>query len=340
MRRVLAWVVLVLGIATAHAAHRADAFDEGGSNRAEAFGEGGQQRFKAGVDLVHFSVVVTDKQGSPITGLKAEDFELVEEGKPQSITYFSEGDADSGARLSETLPLRLGLALDTSGSMDRDISDVRTGAIKFLLANDSAVDFTLVDFDTEVRVARFSPQDYPRLVERIRARKPDGWTALYDAMGIYLDGMHGQDGRKILVVYTDGGDTRSAQTFSDIVDMLKASDVIVYGIGFLQHQPTSVRNEQKLRLQQLADVTGGQTFFPTSSKALTQVFDQIVSQVRAQYSLGFVSSNIERDGTWRRVEVRLTPSHLQTLRVRARKGYYAPLKELPPTAFPTRPRSQ
>ena len=122
--------------------------------------------------------------------------------------------------------------------------------------------------------------------------------------------------------------------------MLKASDVIVYGIGFLQHQPTSVRNEQKLRLQQLADVTGGQTFFPTSSKALTQVFDQIVAQVRAQYSLGFVSSNIVRDGTWRRVEVRLTPSHLQALRVRSRKGYYAPLKELPPTAFPTRPRSQ
>ena len=90
----------------------------------------------------------------------------------------------------------------------------------------------------------------------------------------------------------------------------------------------------------LADVTGGQTFFPTSSKALTQVFDQIVSQVRAQYSLGFVSSNIERDGTWRRVEVKLTASHLQALRVRSRKGYYAPLKELPPTAFPTRPRSQ
>jgi VWFA-related protein len=122
--------------------------------------------------------------------------------------------------------------------------------------------------------------------------------------------------------------------------MLKASDVIVYGIGFLQHQPTSVRNEQKLRLQQLADVTGGETFFPTSTKALIQVFDQIVSQVRAQYSLGFVSSNVAQDGTWRHVEVRLTPNHLQTLRVRSRKGYYAPLREAPPAAFPTRPRAQ
>ena len=141
------------------------------------------------------------------------------------------------------------------------------------------------------------------------------------------------NGRKILVVYTDGGDTRSAQTFSDVLEMLKASDVIVYGIGFLQHQPTSVRNEQKMRLQQLADVTGGQTFFPTSTKGLSQVFDQIVAQVRAQYSLGFVSTNTTHDGSWRKVEVRLNPSHLQTLRVRARRGYYAPLRDVPPTAI-------
>ncbi len=197
-----------------------------------------------------------------------------------------------------------------------------------------------MDFDTEVRVARYGLADLPRLIERIRTRKTDGWTALYDALGIYLDGVQELDGRKILVVYTDGGDTRSAQTFSDVFDMLKASDVIVYGIGFLQHQPTGVRNEQKLRLQQLADVTGGQTFFPTSAKAVGQVFDQIVAQVRAQYSLGFVSSNAVQDGTWRKVDVRLTPTHLQALRVRARRGYYAPLKDLPPTAVPTRPRSQ
>ena len=95
---------------------------------------GAQQRFKAGVDLVHFSVVVTDKQGSPITGLQPSDFELLEEGKPQSISYFTEGDPDD--KPAEVLPLRLGLALDTSGSMDRDIVDVRTGAIKFLRADE------------------------------------------------------------------------------------------------------------------------------------------------------------------------------------------------------------
>jgi VWFA-related protein len=87
-----------------------------------------------------------------------------------------------------------------------------------------------------------------------------------------------------------------------------------------------------MRLQQLADVTGGQTFFPTSTKGLNQVFDQIVAQVRAQYSLGFVSTNTTHDGSWRKVDVRLNPSHLQTLRVRSRRGYYAPLRDVPPTA--------
>jgi Ca-activated chloride channel family protein len=289
---------------------------------------GQQGRFRAEVDLVNIAVMVMDRQGHFISDLKVDDFALYEDGARQQVTHFLRGDADAQA-----LNLRLGLLLDTSGSMQDDIALARTAAIRFLKELPEAHDVTLVDFDTEVRVARYGLADLPRLVERIRTRRTAGWTAFYDALGIYLDGVQELDGRKILVVYTDGGDTRSAQTFSDVLEMLKASDVIVYGIGFLQHQPTSVRNEQKMRLQQLADVTGGQTFFPTSSKGLSQVFDQIVAQVRAQYSLGFVSTNTTHDGSWRKVEVRLNPSHLHTLRVRARRGYYAPLRDVPPTAI-------
>jgi Ca-activated chloride channel family protein len=295
---------------------------------AAATGVLGQQgRFRAEVDLVNIAVMVMDRQGNFISDLKVDDFTLLEDGARQQVTHFLRGDAEA-----EALNLRLGLLLDTSGSMQDDIALARTAAIRFLKELPEAHDVTLVDFDTEVRVARYGLADLPRLVERIRTRRTAGWTAFYDALGIYLDGVQELDGRKILVVYTDGGDTRSAQTFSDVLEMLKASDVIVYGIGFLQHQPSSVRNEQKMRLQQLADVTGGQTFFPTSTKALNQVFDQIVAQVRAQYSLGFVSTNTSHDGSWRKVDVRLNPSHLQTLRVRSRRGYYAPLRDVPPTA--------
>lgn len=276
-------------------------------------------RFRAGVELVNVAVMVMDRQGRFITDLTAEDFAVYEDGRKQDVTHFLRGDADR-----EALNLRLGLLLDTSGSMQSDIALARTAAIRFLNALPEAYDITLVDFDTEVRVSRYGVASLPRLIERIRTRRPSGWTALYDALGIYLDGIHGLDGRKVLVVYSDGGDTRSAQTFADVLEMLKSSDVIVYGIGFLDNQPQAARTEQRLRLQQLADVTGGQAFFPSSTKMLDDVFGQIVAQVRAQYSLGFTSTNQAKDGTWRELEVRLVPEHLQDLRVRSRRGYYAP----------------
>ena len=218
-----------------------------------------QGRYRAGVDLVNVAVMVIDRQGNFISDLKQDDFELFEEGVKQSVQFFSRGDSDA-----EALNLRLGLLLDTSGSMFDDIALARTAAIRFLKDLPEAHDITLVDFDTEVRVARYGTADLPRLVERIRSRKPDGWTSLYDALGIYLDGADDMDGRKVLVLYSDGGDTRSAQTFADIMSMLRVSDVIVYTVGFLEHQPTFVKNEQKMRLQQIADVTGGEAFFPVS----------------------------------------------------------------------------
>lgn len=284
-----------------------------------------QQRFKGGVDLVTFTVVVTDKQGSPITGLHPDDFELVEEGKPQSISYFAEGDPDD--KPAEVLPLRLGLALDTSGSMDRDISDVRTGVIKFLLANEAAVDFTLVDFDTEVRVTRYGPDETERLIERIRRRRPDGWTALYDAVGVYLNSIGPQDGQKILLVYTDGGDTRSELTYADLIDLLKSSDVTVYSIGYLENQSVSARSLQQSQLQRMAAVTGGQAFFPGSLKELDKIYDKIQREIAARYSIGYLSSDTRKDGAWRKVEIRLKRAELKGAKLRARSGYFAPYKD-------------
>jgi Ca-activated chloride channel family protein len=273
--------------------------------------------FRSGVDLVTFGVTVVDKKGTLVTELSQEDFAVVEDGKPQTVDYFARGEGESA---SET---HLGLLLDTSGSMDRDISLARGAAIKFLNLLPGAADITLVDFDTEVRVTRYPQRDFARLVERIRMRKPDGWTALYDAVGVYLDGADQQNGRSILVMYTDGADSRSTTTFGDVMDLLKASQTTVYAVGLLENTG-SYKNELRMRLQQMVDATGGQAFFPYALKDLDSSYEKVLAEIKAQYHLGYLPTNKTQDGGWRKVEIKLKRPDLK---LRARKGYFAPYKK-------------
>jgi Ca-activated chloride channel family protein len=281
-------------------------------------GSGGQQVpvFRAGIDLVNIGVTVTDRKGALITSLTRDDFEIYEDGRKQAPTYFATGDVTTDAGP----PLHLGVLLDVSESMGDDMSFTKTASIKFLNTLTDAVDITVLDFDTEVRAARYGQQEFPRLVERIRQKKASGFTALYDAIGVYLDGAAGQDGRKIMLLYTDGGDTRSSIPFHELVDLLKASDVTVYPIGELEHQAATARNQQRMQLQQIAELTGGQAFFPTSVKELDGWYEKVVAEIRAQYTIGYLSTNERTDGSWRKVEVKVSR---KDARVRSRKGYFA-----------------
>lgn len=289
-----------------------------------------QATFRTGIELVNFGVTVTDRRGNFILDLKPDDFEIVEDGHKQALRLFARGDATVGTLGSDDgsgatrQELHVGLLFDTSGSMSEDLKLSRSAAIKFLNMLPDAEDMTLVDFDTEVRVAKYGQKDFPRLVERIRGRKPDGWTALYDALGVYLDGAHDDKGRKILVVYTDGGDTRSTVGFGEVLTYVKAADVTVYAIGLLEHQSASVKNEQRMRLQQITEATGGQAFFPLSMKEVDSAYEKILAQIRAQYSLGYASSNEKTDGQWRKVDIKVKRPDL---RLQTRKGYFAPYKE-------------
>jgi len=283
-----------------------------------------QATFRAGTELVSLTATVTDRKGQFLSDLGRDDFEVLEDGKPQTLQQFARGDdLESGP------DLHIGLLFDTSGSMDADIKMSRSAAIKFLNTMNYARDMTLVDFDTEVRVTKFSQQDFPRLVERIRSRKPEGFTAMYDALGVYLDGASDLMGRKILVVFTDGGDTRSAIRFGDAMTLIRASDVMVYAIGFLDNQSSGSRSDQRLRLTQMATESGGSAFFPSTMKEVEEAYDIIVSQVRSQYTLGYVSTNTVTDGRWRKVEIRVRPAAANGARIQSRKGYFAPYRTEP-----------
>ena len=278
-----------------------------------------QQPIRVAVDLVHFAVVVTDRRGAPISGLTADDFEVLEREKPQRIKFFSAADTALAP------PLHLGFLLDASGSMEDDIRDVRTAAIKFLNQNEYAQDVTLVDFDTQVSVARYRADDYPQIIERIRNRKAGGMTAFYDALGVYLRAAFEQDGQKVLVVYTDGGDTRSTTTASEVVELLKASDVTMYTLGYLEHQSSSHRTSAQMEMQRFSNMTGGQAFFPSSLKQLDALYEKILTEMSARYVLGYTSSDEKADGTWRSVEIKLKRPDLKGAKVRTRPGYYAAL---------------
>ena len=277
-----------------------------------------QQVFRAGIDLVTFGVTVVDKRGDLVTNLTQDDFEIIEEGLPQKIQYFARGDDANQA--SET---HLGLMLDTSGSMEADLKLARSAAVKFLNLLPDARDITLVDFDSEVRVTRYPQRDFARVVERIRGRKSSGLTALYDALGVFLDGAEGQDGRTILVMYTDGADSRSELRLPDLMDLLKASHVTVYAVGLIEHTG-SARHQLQMRVQQMVEATGGQAFFPSELKDLDSSYEKVVAEIKAQYHLGYASTNTATDGLWRKVDIKVKRPDIK---LRSRKGYFAPYKE-------------
>jgi Ca-activated chloride channel family protein len=283
-----------------------------------------QSTFRTGIDVVSFGVSVIDKAGTSVDGLSIKDFELFENGKKQEIQFFAVGKDSKESQP----PLHIGLLFDVSGSMSEDIEMARSAAVKFCNRLLNAEDITIVEFDNEVRVARYGQDAFPHLVERLRKRKPDGMTALYDALGVYLDGARDQAGQKVLVLYTDGGDNRSAMSFNDLLTSIKATDVTVYAIGFMTHQG-SARNDQQLHLQQMADTSGGLAFFPMSLKEIDKAYDRVVAELEGRYMLGYISTNAKMDGTWRPVEIKLTKPELRNSKLRTRKGYFAPYREQP-----------
>jgi Ca-activated chloride channel homolog len=280
----------------------------------------GQQVFRAGIELTTFGVTVTDRKGNIVTDLSQGDFEILEDGTPQAIRYFARGEGESSPAM------HVGLMLDASGSMQADMKLAQGAAIKFLNMLPAAEDITLVDFDTQVRITRYPQRDFARLVERIRMRKPEGWTALYDALGTYLDGAGQQEGRTIMVMYTDGADSRSALSYADTLDLLKASQVTVYAIGLVDNAG-SARARLQMTLRQLAETTGGQAFFPTAMKDVEGAYEKVLAEINGQYHLGYVSSNTATDGGWRKVEIKLKRDGL---RVRSRKGYFGPYRPVSP----------
>jgi Ca-activated chloride channel homolog len=276
-----------------------------------------QQVFRSATDVVTLPVTVTGRGDTLVQGLRRDQFEVLEDGKPQTLTFFSTGAAPE-------VPLHLGLLLDTSGSMQKDLAGAATAAVRFVNSLEEARDVTFVDFADQVRVSRFSPGSYEHLFERIRGNKADGYTALYDALAMYLASAEDQDGQKVLLLYTDGADSRSETTFGELVEMLRLSQVMVYVIGYLENQSSTEKSLQQMRMNDVARQTGGHAFYPMGKDDIDRIYARIHEELGARYTLGYISSNPKADGTFRKVQVKVTAPEVKGLKVRTRPGYFAP----------------
>ena len=279
-----------------------------------------QKTFRTATDVVLLPVTVIGRGNVLIKGLTQADFEVFEDGKRQTLTFFSEGDAGAA------VPLHLGLLLDTSGSMEKELATAATAAIRFVNALDQAVDVTFVNFATEVRVSRFSPASYPHLFERMRDHEAEGATALYDAIALYLAAASEQDGQKVLLLYSDGEDSTSSTNYGRMSEMLRLSDVMVYTIGYLDSLTGNSRGMSQLRLNGLAHQTGGEAFYPQGRQALDEIYARIKDEISSRYTLGYISSNTRADGKWRKLDVRAISPAAKGAKVRSRPGYFAPVR--------------
>ena len=195
-----------------------------------------QPTFRVETDLVNFGVTVTDRRGNFLTDLTAEDFEIFEDGKKQTLKYFARGDDTAAAP-----DLHVGLLFDTSGSMGEDIQLARSAAIRFLNTLDRRQGHHARRLRYRgPRLASYGQQDFPRLVERIRSREAGGLHGDVRRARRLPRRADVDDGRTILVLYTDGGDTRSTIGFGDVMTLVRASDVTIYAVGFLENQPSNV----------------------------------------------------------------------------------------------------
>lgn len=267
---------------------------------------------RAAVDLVALDICVRAAGGHSVTGLGADDFLVIENGRPQRVQMFA---------VSRDVPIDAVLLVDRSASLggEKDVQ-ARTAARAFAATLRPADRFEVLGFDKRVSVLR----DLAPLSAGIGLaawREPRGETALFDALAVAAHRLaqrpRDPDRRRVLIVLSDGEDTSSILDEEAVLPALRRSGAVVYAVRL----DSGGSGPVPWWLQRFATDTGGEATAVPKPEALPAWFTRISDEIRTLYRLGYVSSDARRDGTWRRVDVRV-PTVMAS--VRTRTGYYAP----------------
>ena len=273
------------------------------------------------VEEVNVVFTVTDKHGKFVKDLKQQDFKVVDDNRPaDKIVSFS----------TETnLPLRVGLLVDASNSIRDRFRFEQEAAIEFLnqIIRPKSDRAFVIGFDTTAEITQDFTDNTENLSKGVRMLRPGGGTALFDALyfacrdKLMKSGSSTGPVRKAVILITDGNDNQSRVTREEAIEMAQKAEVIVYTIST---NISGVKERGDRVLERISDATGGRAFFPFKIQDVADAFSAIQDELRSQYLLSYRPADFKSDGRFRSIDI---VADKKNLRVRARKGYFAPVNQ-------------
>ena len=275
-------------------------------------------------NLVILSATVVNHHNALVSGLNQNNFQIYEDHALQPIKHFSHED----------IPVTAGLVIDNSGSMVLKRMDVIAAALSFARSSNTQDQMFVVNFNEHISFGLPAGMPFTDRQDQLQlalsAIRTIGETALYDAIATALDHLkQGTCDKKVLVVISDGGDNASKHTLAQVLELARKSDAIIYTIGIFDEQDG---DQNPGVLKRFAKETGGEAFFPESSKEIAGICEGIARDIRNQYTLAYVPANPKQSGGYRVIEVNASSPGHGRLSVRTRAGYSMPAM-LPPSAL-------
>lgn len=288
---------------------------------AGAWQEAPQSEYKLSADstLVVIPVTVTDASNHFVLNLDRDRFSVFEDGVKQRVSQFADEDA----------PLSIGLLVDVSGSMGRKLAVSQSAVAEFLKTMNPADEAFLIEFSDRAEVAQGFTRDMAALTNKMKTLQPGGLTALLDAVHLGLEQMkRARNSRKALLILSDGGDNNSRYSSAEIKETVRQADVQIYSMGVFEPVLALGLGAAEVSgpalLTEISEQTGGRVFPARSLSALPSIARRIGVELRNEYILAYAPSNANKDGKYRKVEVKLqAPDGLSGLKSRWRTGYYA-----------------
>lgn len=270
--------------------------------------------FHAGsTELVVLPVTVTDTHGRLIADLPRDRFTVYDDGRQQEVALFS----------NEDTPVTVGLVVDNSGSMRHKLGEVVAAALAFAKVSNPHDELFTLEFNDDVQDANpgrlLFADDVASLQTSLSALRPEGRTALYDALIAGLNRIeNGSRARRVLILVSDGGDNASTATLDQVLARARASNVTIYTIGLFDSDD---QDANPRALKAIAQTTGGERFLPASPGPLLADCEHIAREIRSGYTIGYAPP--DRDGRYHRVRVNIARGDGPKIVTRTRPGYFA-----------------